>query len=185
MIIPLRLLWDLRVNRRQKIALTVIFSLVFIIIIFAIVRVIQISPASEHVDPIWLALWSMTEGSIGRHSRPLIKVLGGRYLIPFFGLHSGYSRLSTIFSSNPHSSLAVIFHPSQTHNFWVSASNVGLWVGNYCFKVSYIGGGVVRGERGGGDGDCSIVYWAKVRRASSRVFEISPRVVHTGNTKRF
>lgn len=65
MIIPLRLLWSLQVNRRQKLALTVIFSLAFIVIVFAIVRVVEISPSSEHVDPIWLALWSMVEGSIG------------------------------------------------------------------------------------------------------------------------
>ena len=66
MLIPLRLLWGLRVNQRQKLALLVIFSLVFIIIVFAIVRVVEISPSSQRVDPVWLVLWSMTEGSVGR-----------------------------------------------------------------------------------------------------------------------
>lgn len=66
MIIPLRLLWGLRVNRTQTLALVVIFSLVVIVIVFAIVRVVEISPSSGYVDPIWLVLWSMTEGSVGK-----------------------------------------------------------------------------------------------------------------------
>lgn len=66
MIIPFRLLLGLQFNRKQKFALAVIFSWVFIVIFYAIVRVVEISSSSEHVDPIWLALWSVTEGSVGK-----------------------------------------------------------------------------------------------------------------------
>ncbi|MCJ1226705.1 hypothetical protein MMC12_003358 [Toensbergia leucococca] len=64
MALPLRLLWGLQISRRQKIALAAIFSLGFIIIIFAIVRVTQTSASSHHVDPVWLALWSVIEASV-------------------------------------------------------------------------------------------------------------------------
>lgn len=65
MALPLRLLWDLRVNKKQKLALTIIFSLGCIIIVFAIVRVVQIRASTNHVDPVWLALWSVIEASVG------------------------------------------------------------------------------------------------------------------------
>ena len=65
MALPLRLLWNLQINRQQKTALAAIFSLGFIIIIFAIVRVIETSASIHHVDPVWLALWSMIEAGIG------------------------------------------------------------------------------------------------------------------------
>lgn len=65
MALPLRLLWNLQVNRQQKWALATIFSLGFIIIIFAIVRVIETRASAHHVDPVWLALWSMIEASVG------------------------------------------------------------------------------------------------------------------------
>lgn len=66
MALPLRLLLGLQITEKQKFALTAIFSLALIIITFAIVRVIKISASAEHVDPIWLAVWSMTEASVGK-----------------------------------------------------------------------------------------------------------------------
>ena len=68
MALPLRLLWGLQINSRQKLALGGIFSLGIIIIIFAIVRVVEISATFNHVNPLWLALWSMIEASVGEHS---------------------------------------------------------------------------------------------------------------------
>ena len=72
MALPLRLLWGLQISRRQKIALAAIFSLGFIIIIFAIVRVTQTSASSHHVDPVWLALWSVIEASVGMSNIKLL-----------------------------------------------------------------------------------------------------------------
>ena len=55
-----------KLKSRQKVALFSIFSLGVIIIIFALVRVIETRATTKHVDPIWLALWSMLEASIGK-----------------------------------------------------------------------------------------------------------------------
>ena len=65
MALPLRLIWNLRINKKQKLALAVMFSLGCIIIVFAIIRVTQIRASTHHVDPVWLALWSMIEASVG------------------------------------------------------------------------------------------------------------------------
>lgn len=44
-----------------------IFSLSVLVIAFAVVRVIQSRPTTkQHVDPVWLALWSMIEASVGK-----------------------------------------------------------------------------------------------------------------------
>ncbi|MCJ1244399.1 hypothetical protein MMC30_001597 [Trapelia coarctata] len=66
MALPLRLLWNLQINAKQKCALAGIFSLGVIIIIFAVVRVIETSATFNHVNPMWLALWSMIEASVGK-----------------------------------------------------------------------------------------------------------------------
>lgn len=66
MALPLRLLWNLQINAKQKCALAGIFSLGVIIIIFAVVRVVETSATFNHVNPMWLALWSMIEASVGK-----------------------------------------------------------------------------------------------------------------------
>ncbi|MCJ1259438.1 hypothetical protein MMC24_007275 [Lignoscripta atroalba] len=70
MALPLRLLWGLQITTRQKLALAGIFSLGLVIIVFAIVRVIETSASTHHVDPIWLALWSMVEASVDKLISP-------------------------------------------------------------------------------------------------------------------
>lgn len=65
MALPLRLLWKLQIEKKQKLALAAVFSLAIVIIVVAIVRIVEINPMFKHVDPVWLALWSMTEASVG------------------------------------------------------------------------------------------------------------------------
>ncbi|KAI4228834.1 MAG: hypothetical protein L6R36_001336 [Xanthoria steineri] len=60
----LRLLWNLQISAREKIALGTIFSVGFIKITFALIRVVKIGATATHVNPIWLALWSMIEASV-------------------------------------------------------------------------------------------------------------------------
>lgn len=72
MALPLHLLWNLQVNRKQKFALAGIFSLGVIVIVVAIVRVDKTFATTEHVDPVWLALWSQIEASVGQS---LLKLL--------------------------------------------------------------------------------------------------------------
>lgn len=68
MALPLLLLLELfGVNRKQKAGLAAIFCLGFIIIAVALARVFLTRATKEHhVDPIWLALWSQIEASVGK-----------------------------------------------------------------------------------------------------------------------
>lgn len=64
MTLGLRLLWNLQISVKEKFALGAIFSVGVIKITFAIIRVVKIGASSQHVNPIWLALWSMIEASV-------------------------------------------------------------------------------------------------------------------------
>ena len=65
MALPIRLVWDLRIDRKRKTGLAAIFLLGFLDIIFATIRVIETSASVRHVDVVWLGLWSMIEASVG------------------------------------------------------------------------------------------------------------------------
>ena len=71
MALPLHLLLGLLgVNRKQKAGLAALFSLGFFIIAIALVRVFQTRATKTHqADPIWLALWSQIEASVGQHTQ--------------------------------------------------------------------------------------------------------------------
>ena len=73
----LRLLRNLQVRLKEKLALGAAFSVGVIKIIFAVIRVVKIGPSAAHVNPIWLALWSMIEASVAIvvASLPSFKVL--------------------------------------------------------------------------------------------------------------
>ncbi|KAL8930127.1 MAG: hypothetical protein Q9208_000744 [Pyrenodesmia sp. 3 TL-2023] len=64
MALGLRLLSKLQMRRNEKLALGAIFSVGFIKIVFAVVRVVKIGVSATHVNPIWLALWTMIEASV-------------------------------------------------------------------------------------------------------------------------
>ncbi|KAL9576332.1 MAG: hypothetical protein Q9212_007191 [Teloschistes hypoglaucus] len=64
MTLGLRLLWNLQISVKEKFALGAIFSVGVIKITFALIRVVKIGASSKHVNPIWLALWSMIEASV-------------------------------------------------------------------------------------------------------------------------
>ena len=66
MALLLRQLYGLKTTRKQKIAVAGLFSLGGVVIIVAIVRVVEIKATIQHVDPVWLALWSMVEAGVGR-----------------------------------------------------------------------------------------------------------------------
>lgn len=67
MALPWQLLWGLRVNRREKIALLGIFSLGLITMAYCIARGIMISPTYTNPDPVWANFWSNLELAAGRH----------------------------------------------------------------------------------------------------------------------
>ncbi|KAF2705459.1 hypothetical protein K504DRAFT_414361 [Pleomassaria siparia CBS 279.74] len=62
MSIPFNILWRVRLSPQQRIALSGIFSLVLITIIFAIVRAaITTVGVTNQMDPIWMYLWTNIE----------------------------------------------------------------------------------------------------------------------------
>lgn len=64
--IPIAMLWNIKINIRQKLALAGIFSLTVITMIFAIVRIAVITSQSRAtLDQSWLYLWSAIEASVG------------------------------------------------------------------------------------------------------------------------
>ena len=67
MSIPFLLLRHARISRRQKIALSGIFSLVVFTIIIAIVRAtLTIIRVDQQMDPIWIYLWTSIELNVGK-----------------------------------------------------------------------------------------------------------------------
>ncbi|KAH8816603.1 hypothetical protein F5884DRAFT_776774 [Xylogone sp. PMI_703] len=67
MILPLQLLWGLRVSNKQKVGLGAIFSLGLVIVIFAIIRMVEVVRAISHRSPsadVSLSLWSILESAV-------------------------------------------------------------------------------------------------------------------------
>jgi hypothetical protein len=60
---PLNLLWKVKITTREKMGLAALFSIGVIIIIFAIVRAVQII-YTNRTDSIILSLWSVLESSV-------------------------------------------------------------------------------------------------------------------------
>ena len=65
MALPLNLLWDLQVTRKQKLGLAIVFSVGAIIILVAIVRAVEIHSKARS-DGILLNIWSIIESSVCR-----------------------------------------------------------------------------------------------------------------------
>jgi hypothetical protein len=66
MLIPISMLWGTQLKLQRKIALTCIFSLVIITIIFAIVRSSAVNTNTGMMDTSWVYTWSAVETTIGR-----------------------------------------------------------------------------------------------------------------------
>ena len=64
MALPLSILFSLHMNTRTKVALGGLFLTGFIIVLFAILRLVYTIPSDEHVNPKWLEIWSSTEACI-------------------------------------------------------------------------------------------------------------------------
>ena len=63
-LVPITLLWKVRLNYRKKFALGGIFCITVIIMVFAIIRVIVVSSYSEEPDETWLYTWSSIEQAV-------------------------------------------------------------------------------------------------------------------------
>lgn len=73
MAIPLRVLWNLRINLVEKLSVGVVFVVGIITMIFAIVRVVSLNSSMNggQVSTTWLILWAGIEGAVGNFSLPL------------------------------------------------------------------------------------------------------------------
>ncbi|KAF1999552.1 hypothetical protein P154DRAFT_381605, partial [Amniculicola lignicola CBS 123094] len=61
LLIPMVMLWKVRISRRRKLALGAVFSATVFIIVFAIVRVALIDSRIWKRDTTWLCIWSNVE----------------------------------------------------------------------------------------------------------------------------
>lgn len=67
MLIPVILLWEVRLKRSRKFALAGVFILVIVSMIFAIVRTTAVSADNARLpDSSWLYMWSTTETCVGK-----------------------------------------------------------------------------------------------------------------------
>ncbi|KAL8822968.1 MAG: hypothetical protein Q9191_006306, partial [Dirinaria sp. TL-2023a] len=119
MALPLNLLWNLQVTRKQKLGLVIVFSVAVIIICVAIVRAVQIHSTARS-DGILLNIWSIIESSISNTSYVFKAVCVG-CLPPFKSLFT--SRRTTA----PQSPILKSFYirsssspPRRTSQRWLS-----------------------------------------------------------------
>jgi len=64
MLVPLSLLWNLRIGLRQKLGLAGIFSLTVVIMVQSIIRVAVLGGGSQF-DLTWSWTWGTTEVTVG------------------------------------------------------------------------------------------------------------------------
>ncbi|KAF3277476.1 hypothetical protein TWF970_005086 [Orbilia oligospora] len=63
MALPLRLLYGLKINKKQKFGLVLIFSLGLLCVIFAVIRGVG-SIVGDAIMPIWLGVWTQSESCV-------------------------------------------------------------------------------------------------------------------------
>ncbi|WEW61922.1 hypothetical protein PRK78_007422 [Emydomyces testavorans] len=65
MILPLRLLWGLRMSLRRKLAVGGLFSIAILCTITSVIRLIQINQRTKNTVPngLWIILWGSLEAS--------------------------------------------------------------------------------------------------------------------------
>lgn len=67
MLIPITMLRGVQMNWRRKAALVGIFSLVIIVMIFAIIRVAVVSSSESSMKSVsWVVMWSAVENCVGK-----------------------------------------------------------------------------------------------------------------------
>ena len=69
------MLYKVRINIHQKIALAGIFSLVIITIVFTIVRITTLNSLSHQPEQSWLYMWSAIENSVDKSPKETHRVV--------------------------------------------------------------------------------------------------------------
>lgn len=67
MAVPLRVLWNLKISRIEKISIGLIFAVGLITMATAIIRSVSLNSSSStgQVSTTWLMLWAGIEGAVG------------------------------------------------------------------------------------------------------------------------
>lgn len=68
--IPVRMLWNVRLPRRQKVLLIILFSLTVVVMIVSIIRVTIVGSETQDPDISWLYFWSNIEMPTGAFLAP-------------------------------------------------------------------------------------------------------------------
>lgn len=66
-LVPVKLLWNVQISLRKKVALAGVFSITLIIMVFAIIRVVVVSSFSHQLDQTWLYMWSSIEQTVCKY----------------------------------------------------------------------------------------------------------------------
>lgn len=67
MLIPISMLWGVRMEWRRKAALISLFSLVIIVMIIAIIRVAVVISSEDSMKSVsWVTMWSVVECFVGK-----------------------------------------------------------------------------------------------------------------------
>lgn len=78
-LVPVNLLWRVKISLRRKLALASLFSVTILIMVFAIVRVAVVSAYSHQPDQTWLFLWDSIEQTVGKCSFEILQSLTPRF----------------------------------------------------------------------------------------------------------
>lgn len=80
MLLPIRLIWNLRMSRSRKVSIGALFGMAWACIAVSIIRVIELGNnwGKGTPEPTWLALWGTIEAAVGKYpshpSHPSLEV---------------------------------------------------------------------------------------------------------------
>ena len=97
-ILPVTLLWNVRINIRKKLTLIALFSMTTFIMITSVIRIVFANSSASFLDQSWFYSWSAIEMAVGTsilHITPIDKP--NSIMFERLTIHSGYSCLSCLF----------------------------------------------------------------------------------------
>ena len=65
LVLPINLIWKLKIHIRQRIILGILLTLTIFVIVTAIVRVTIVLEQSRQLDLTWIFTWSAIEQTVG------------------------------------------------------------------------------------------------------------------------
>ena len=74
MFLPIRLIWNLQMEKPKKIGCGLLFASGLVCILFSTIRIVQVGQDGKprSPDPKWLTMWTIIECSTGKRSKPTL-----------------------------------------------------------------------------------------------------------------